>query len=150
MPDNVGDNSILNENSLSKSIAPLFSLERHTLSHRIRKQKKRTFQSSFLGWKMGLEPTTNGTTIHYSNQLSYVHHLKHLLQVLLFVGVAGFEPTTPCSQSRCANRTALHPEKSVAKLQQFFSENKFSPLFLQKYAIFQKCHFYKYLKMSNL
>ena len=28
----------------------------------------------------------------------------------LTVGVAGFEPTTPCSQSRCANRTALHPE----------------------------------------
>ena len=28
------------------------------------------------------------------------------------VGVAGFEPTTPCSQSRCANRTALHPEWS--------------------------------------
>ena len=26
------------------------------------------------------------------------------------VGVAGFEPATPCSQSRCANRTALHPE----------------------------------------
>ena len=31
---------------------------------------------------------------------------------LLFrlVGVPGFEPGTPCSQSRCANRTALHPE----------------------------------------
>ena len=29
---------------------------------------------------------------------------------LFCVGVAGFEPTTPCSQSRCANRTALHPE----------------------------------------
>ena len=28
------------------------------------------------------------------------------------VGVAGFEPATPCSQSRCANRTALHPEIS--------------------------------------
>ena len=28
---------------------------------------------------------------------------------LFVVGVAGFEPTTPCSQSRCANRTALHP-----------------------------------------
>ena len=26
------------------------------------------------------------------------------------VGVAGFEPATPCSQSRCANRTTLHPE----------------------------------------
>ena len=29
--------------------------------------------------------------------------------IFLIVGVAGFEPTTPCSQSRCANRTALHP-----------------------------------------
>ena len=26
------------------------------------------------------------------------------------VGVRGFEPPTPCSQSRCANRTAPHPE----------------------------------------
>jgi len=26
------------------------------------------------------------------------------------VGVRGFEPPTPCSQSRCANRTALHPD----------------------------------------
>ena len=25
------------------------------------------------------------------------------------VGETGFEPATPCSQSRCANRTALHP-----------------------------------------
>ena len=28
---------------------------------------------------------------------------------LFCVGVTGFEPVTPCSQSRCANRTALHP-----------------------------------------
>ncbi len=28
---------------------------------------------------------------------------------LLKVGVAGFEPATPCSQSRCASRTALYP-----------------------------------------
>ena len=34
---------------------------------------------------------------------------------LIFVGVAGFEPTTPCSQSRCANRTALHPELIYSK-----------------------------------
>ena len=42
----------------------------------------------------------------------------------LFVGVAGFEPTTPCSQSRCANRTALHPElifsKQLLKIFLFF------------------------------
>ena len=33
------------------------------------------------------------------------------------VGVVGFEPTTPCSQSRCANRTALYPDyKKIALL----------------------------------
>ena len=32
-----------------------------------------------MGWKMGLEPTTFGTTIRRSNQLSYVHHIKHFL-----------------------------------------------------------------------
>ena len=26
------------------------------------------------------------------------------------VGEVGFEPTTPCSQSRCANQTALHSD----------------------------------------
>ena len=36
--------------------------------------------------------------------------------IFLIVGVAGFEPTTPCSQSRCANRTALHPEKLLTEL----------------------------------
>ncbi len=30
----------------------------------------------------------------------------------LLVGVPGFEPGTSCSQSRRANRTALHPECS--------------------------------------
>lgn len=28
------------------------------------------------GWKMGFEPTTNGTTNHYSNRLSYIHHIS--------------------------------------------------------------------------
>ena len=30
----------------------------------------------------------------------------------LFVGVAGFEPATSCSQSRRDNRATLHPENS--------------------------------------
>ena len=29
---------------------------------------------------------------------------------LLKVGVAGFEPATPWSQTRCASRTALYPD----------------------------------------
>lgn len=33
----------------------------------------------------------------------------HFSMTRLFVGVSGFEPEAPCSQSRCANRTALHP-----------------------------------------
>ncbi len=38
----------------------------------------------------------------------------NLLKALFsLVGVAGFEPATPCSQSRCANRTALHPEDGM-------------------------------------
>lgn len=33
----------------------------------------------FRGCKMGFEPTTPGTTIQCSNQLSYMHHLKNVL-----------------------------------------------------------------------
>ena len=63
-----------------------------------------------------------------------------------FVGVAGFEPTTPCSQSRCANRTALHPEtlffflclsfsKAVAKVGVFLvSANLLPNIFSKKTA----------------
>ncbi len=46
---------------------------------------------------------------------------------LFLVGVPRFELGTPCSQSRCANRTALHPEVTApvsrncgAKLLQLF------------------------------
>ena len=36
-------------------------------------------------------------------------HLANAKWPFCLVGVAGFEPAAPCSQSRCANRTALHP-----------------------------------------
>ncbi len=31
-----------------------------------------------MGWKKGLEPSTFGTTIRRSNQLSYIHHVISL------------------------------------------------------------------------
>ncbi len=37
-----------------------------------------------------------------------------LQNFLILVGVKGFEPSTPCSQSRCANQTALHPDNRPA------------------------------------
>lgn len=42
----------------------------------------------------------------------------------LSVGVKGFEPSTPCSQSRCANRTALRPE-NLCKVIHIFLDCKF-------------------------
>ena len=56
------------------------------------------------------------------------------------VGIPGFEPGTPCSQSRCANRTALHPEcyiyasflKSDAKIRLIFESANFPRFFFKK------------------
>lgn len=41
----------------------------------MKKSSQIDYSSLFNGWQMGFEPTTNGTTIHYSNQLSYSHRL---------------------------------------------------------------------------
>ena len=41
----------------------------------------------------------------------------------LIVGAAGFEPATPCSQNRCANRTALRPDIHLAIDLFFFSRD---------------------------
>ena len=60
------------------------------------------------------------------------------------VGVPGFEPGTPCSQSRCANRTALHPVLQFivfisdcgAKVRLYFKLQNFSVTFFMKNIIF--------------
>ena len=48
------------------------------VSKRIKIKKARTFIRAF-GWKMGLEPTTLGTTNRCSNQLSYNYHVAFIV-----------------------------------------------------------------------
>ena len=45
------------------------------------------------------------------------------------VGAKGFEPSTPCSQSRCASRTAPYPEKKddLHRLLSFAEKGGFEP-----------------------
>ena len=38
----------------------------------------------FMGWMMGFEPTTPGTTIQCSNQLSYTHHGTFSLGIVTY------------------------------------------------------------------
>ena len=49
-----------------------------------------------MGWDKGLEPSTPGTTIRCSNQLSYTHHIIHLARQ------EGFEPPTYCLEGSCS------------------------------------------------
>ena len=64
---------------------------------------------SFVGWEMGLEPTTPGTTIRCSNQLSYTHHISGITretspQAALgeMVRQKGFEPPAYCLEGSCS------------------------------------------------
>ncbi len=52
-------------------------------------------------------------------------------EVLSFssVEVAGFEPATPCSQSRCADRTTLHLEQSSADFTQYIEPRNLPALY---------------------
>ena len=65
-----------------------------------------------VGWVKGLEPSTPGTTIRCSNQLSYTHHMvisptgeKHKPQSRSQKGLArlkGLEPLTHCLEGSCS------------------------------------------------
>ena len=58
---------------------------------------------SFMGWVMGLEPTTLGTTIRCSNQLSYTHHNPILLKYReTLVRQKGLEPPAYCLEGSCS------------------------------------------------
>ena len=56
----------------------------------------------FVGWVKGLEPSTPGTTIRCSNQLSYTHHIEPQ-------GTNRKERRTTCSSKEVARQKGLEP-----------------------------------------
>ena len=52
-----------------------------------------------------------------------------------FVGVAGFEPATPCSQSRYTNRTVLYPVSKL-RVQKYTFKFKIQIIRSKKYNYF--------------
>ena len=65
--------------------------------------------SLFVGWVKGLEPSTPGTTIRCSNQLSYTHHISciraifaAMLRASKMVRQKGLEPPAYCLEGSCS------------------------------------------------
>ena len=56
--------------------------------------------SLHLGWVKGLEPSTPGTTIRCSNQLSYTHQMYNVL--IEMARQKGFEPLAYCLEGSCS------------------------------------------------
>ena len=54
-----------------------------------------------LGWVMGLEPTTPGTTIRCSNQLSYTHQIYGTFREKM-ARQKGLEPLAYCLEGSCS------------------------------------------------
>ena len=60
----------------------------------------------FVGWVKGLEPSTPGTTIRCSNQLSYTHHMDIHMgsadDVRKMARQKGLEPLAYCLEGSCS------------------------------------------------
>ena len=73
-----------------------------------------------------------------------LYALNVLKRLLYNVGAKGFEPSTPCSQSRCASRTAPYPEKKDDSTSSFLTAEKGGfepPVPLAEYDSLANCWF---------
>ena len=79
------------------------------------RQRRQARQGDDDYYEDGLHSSAENTTKQYPKNTDAPFEV---LEGGVDVGVAGFEPATLCSQSRCANRAALHPDP-VKGLQRF-------------------------------
>ena len=64
-------------------------------------------------------------SLHFSfHQSAKKGVTNHCNSLIFTVGAKGFEPSTPCSQSRCASRTAPYPEKKDDSASSSFSRGE--------------------------
>lgn len=89
----------------------------------LRAQKKRDrLLATPRGWKMGLEPTTPGTTIQCSNRLSYIHHAirtvsyrsAKIIQFLVFAKKMGRKLNVSKWQSHVTNQQPASAKSHLA------------------------------------
>ncbi len=71
---------------------------------------------TFLGWVKGLEPSTPGTTIRCSNQLSYTHQISLLMQNLSDAGKDG-TPEGIRTPGLLLRRQLLYPTELLAHME---------------------------------
>ena len=62
-----------------------------------------------MGWVKGLEPSTLGTTIRCSNQLSYTHHIHVMTAIAVFVVRAEWQGRLDSNQRMSASKADALP-----------------------------------------
>ena len=87
--------------------------------------------------------------VYHSATWAIADAVWRLLSASIFVGVKGFEPSTPCSQSRCANRTALRPEIECKITPFFWNFQIFGQLFFKNlYFLFSNAIYHPQIWVS--
>ena len=89
-------------------------------------------EPTYLAWKASVLP------LNYTRVLQYTFFFSSLRRI----GVTGFEPATPCSQSRCSSQTEPHPVVSVCL---FDSDNVYYTSF-----VFTCQHFFIFYFVTSL
>ena len=89
---------------------PPYSFARNSVTLKITRCVRSASQG-YMGWVKGLEPSTLGTTIRCSNQLSYTHHIK-------FAADGNGTPGGIRTPGLLLRRQLLYPAELLAHIQE--------------------------------